>query len=225
MIRLRESEALGRKIRQDDVVDQAILTRTLVEEAIKAKRKDDALEFLDYLCAENQAIHDGIVGMIDATISYLARLDEKEIPKLMRQRFSERIQKWLKDTPDLEESIQRFTEYQRGHFGTSTVLEEPDRYVITLDPCGTGGRLMRSKQVSTTKKAYPWSWSKSGVPYYCVHCCMAWEIIPTELRGYPLRINLVPEKPGDPCIHLFYKKPELIPEEYFTRIGMKKTIE
>jgi hypothetical protein len=43
-----------------------------------------------------------------------------------------------------------------------------------------------------------------------------------ELRGYPVRITLVGDKPEDPCVHLFYKKPELIPEEYFTRIGMKK---
>jgi len=32
------------------------------------------------------------------------------------------------------------------------------------------------------------------------------------------------EKPEDPCIHYYYKKPELIPKEYFTRIGVTKTI-
>jgi hypothetical protein len=53
---------------------------------------------------------------------------------------------------------------------------------------------------------------------------MAWEIIPTELRGYPLKLLMVPEKLGDPCYHYLYKRPELIPEEYFSRIGKKKTI-
>jgi len=50
------------------------------------------------------------------------------------------------------------------------------------------------------------------------------DIIPIELRGYPIRITIPGDKPEDPCIHLFYKKPELIPEDYFTRVGKTKTI-
>lgn len=96
--------------------------------------------------------------------------------------------------------------------------------MMRCDPCGSGGRLRRTKNIGITKKAYPWSWGKSGIPYYCTHCCLAWEIIPTELWGYPIRINLVTDRPEDPCVHLFYKKPELIPEEYFDRLGMTKKI-
>ena len=127
-------------------------------------------------------------------------------------------------TPGVEETLQRFTEYQRSNFSDFTVVEELDRYVVRLDLCGSGGRLMRAKNVARTQKAYPWAWGRSGVPYYCVHCCVAWEIIPTELRGYPFMIHLIAEKPEDPCVQLYYKRPELIPEEYFTRLGMTKTI-
>ena len=66
--------------------------------------------------------------------------------------------------------------------------------------------------------------SRSGVPYYCVHCCMFKEILPIELRGYPIRINFPGERPEDPCIQFFYKRPELIPEEYFARVGKTKTV-
>jgi hypothetical protein len=50
------------------------------------------------------------------------------------------------------------------------------------------------------------------------------EMIPIELRGYPTGIIEIAERPEDPCIQLFYKKPELIPGKYFTQLGMTKTI-
>ena len=224
MIRLKESEALKQKIRQDDMPDLAIPTWTLVREAIQAGRIDEAIEFLEYGCDENESMHDSIIAFVDDTLTHLASLGEEEIPKLLRKRYSNRIKKWLSATPGAVETVQRFAEGQRGHHSNFTIVEEPDRYVISYDPCGSGGRLRRSRSVATTKKAYPWSWGKSGVPYYCTHCCVAFEIIPTELRGYPLGIHLIAEKPEDPCVQLIYKKPELIPEEYFTRIGMTKKI-
>ncbi len=142
--------------------------------------------------------------------------------KIFRERYYPRTKARLAVTHGVEEDLQLCTETHRFHHSNFTVTEEPDRYVVTHDPCGSGGRLKRTMSVATTKKAYPWSWGKAGVPYYCCHCCMTWEIIPIELRGYHLRINLIADKPEDPCIHLFYKRPELIPEEYFTRLGMKK---
>jgi len=224
MIRLEKSEALQRKIRQDDVAELAIPTWNLVRQAMQDGMMDEALDFMEYGCAESKAMHDASVSIIDGAVTHLARFGEEEIPKLFRQIFYPFTKDWLSATPGIEETIQRCTEFQRSHFSDFTVVEEPDRYVVRCDPCGSGGRLRRTKSVGTTKKAYPWSWGKSGIPYYCTHCCVAWEIIPTELRGYPIRINLVTDRPEDPCIQLFYKKPELIPEEYFTRIGMTKTI-
>ncbi len=223
MIRLEKSEALRRKIRKDDVAELAIPTWTLVREAMQARRIDEALDFLEYGCAENKAMHDSIVAFVDDTLTYLARFGEEEILNSLRQRYHNRVGNWLSVMPGVVETLQIFTEYFRGHFSKLTVVEEPDRYVVSLDPCGSGGRLRRTRSVATTKKAYPWSWGKSGISYYCTHCCVH-EIISTELRGYPLRITLIAERPEDSCVHLYYKKPELIPEEYFTRIGMTKTI-
>jgi len=69
--------------------------------------------------------------------------------------------------------------------------------------------------------AYPWSWGRKGVPYYCCHCYLMHDIIPIEIRGSPCE-SLIRENGKDPCIYYYYKKPELIPEEFFTRIGVKK---
>ena len=135
-----------------------------------------------------------------------------------------RASNWLSTLPGVEESLQRWAELQRAYKGNFSIIEEPDKYVVKCDPCGSGGRLRRTRSVGTLKKAYPWSWGKSGVPVYCTHCCMLFEIFPIEIRGYPIAIILSGDTPEEPCIQLFYKKPELIPEEYFTRVGKIKKI-
>lgn len=223
MIRLERSEALKRNIRKDDPADLAISNFDLVSGAIKAGKTDEALNYLDYACAESQANNDSFVMFVESVLTYLANnFGEEEVFKALKPRYEARMKEFLATTHGVEEVLHRCTESQRRHHAVFTVKEEPDRYVVTYDPCGSGGRLRRTRSVGVTKKAYPWSWGKTGVPYYCTHCCVNWEMTAIELRGYPVRITLIGDKPEDPCVHLFYKKPELIPEEYFKRIGMKK---
>lgn len=224
MIRLKYSEALQRKIRQDDPLELAIPTWNLVSKAIKETKAKEALDLLEYCQEENLRNNDSLTSFTDMLLTYIAGFGEEEVLKILRQRYHPFTIKFLSAVHNVEETLQMCTEGQRSHHGEFTITEEPDRYVARYDPCGTGGRLRRTRPVGTTKKAYPWSWGRVGVPYYCCHCCLIWEILATEIRGYPIRITLSGEKPEDPCIHLFYKKPELIPEEYFTRVGTRKTI-
>ena len=223
MIRLEKSEALKRKIRQDDAAELAIPTWDLVLEAMQAGRIDEAREFLEYGCTEHKTMNDNLIAFIDVVLTHLASFGEEEIPKILRKRYEDKVKKWLVVTPGIMETLHVFTELQRSHFTNFTVVEEPDRYVVSMDPCGSGGRLRRNQSVGKTKKAYPWTWGKSGVPYWCVHCCVI-EQIATELCGYPIKVNEYSDDPEAPCVQIYYKKPELIPEEYFTRIGMTKTI-
>jgi len=219
MKKLEKSKALGRKIRQDDPEELATSTWTLVSDAIRAGKVDEALTYLDYGSWEAKMMHDSMCSFVEDAFTHLATFGEEEIYKLLRKRYEPVIRRWLSDTPGVKETMERAIEFQRGHGGNTTVTEEPDRYVVRCDPCGSGGQLRRTKNVGIAKKAYPWTWGKSGVPYYCIHCSVMWEILPIEMRGYPIRINLIGDNPSDPCIHLYYKKPELIPEEYFKRIG------
>ena len=225
MIRLEKSEALGRKIRRDDVTELAISTWALVREAIQAGRVDEALEFIEYGCEQDRINNDSLVTSADDIFTHLGSFGDEEVEKVVRQRYYPRAKGNLSVTHRTAiDALQMCSEAQRRHYGNFTITEEPDRYVMKLDPCPTGGRLRRTRSVGTTKKAYPWSWSKSGVSYYCTHCCLFQEIIPIELRGYPICVTQYSDRPENPCVHLYYKKPELIPEEYFTRVGKTKTI-
>ncbi len=223
MIKLERSEALQKIIRRDDVMDLTIPDWDLVSEAIKAGKTEEALDFLKCTRVESQTNNDGFVSFVEMALTQLASFGEEELLKLFRQLFFPSMSKILSVPFGVEEALQT-TSSQRRHHANFTITEEPDRYVVRYDPCGSGGRLRRTRSVGITKQAYPWSWGKAGVPYFCCHCCIHWEILPPELRSYPVRVFLIGDRPDDPCIHYFYKKPELIPEEYFARIGMTKTI-
>jgi hypothetical protein len=225
MVRSEKSEPMQRKIRCGNLTDLAIPTWTLAREAIQAGRINDALNFVECAYSEQKAVHDIMVSVLEQALTYLARSSgEGELPKFFRQQLYEDVKKRVSVKQEAVDTLCINTEYQRSHFGNFTIVEETVRYMVRCDPCGSGGKLWRTRSVGTTKKAYPWSWSKKGVPYYCVHCCVANEILPVELRGYPIKIIVNGDRPEDPCVHLYYKKPELIPEEYFTRIGMTKTV-
>jgi len=209
----------------DTPVELATPTWDVARAAIQAGSFDEALQFIQYGCTEARTMHDALVSVVDLVLAKLASPDEEEIEQFLRQRYHPVMVDWLATTPGVEENLQRCAEYQRGHFGDFAITEEPDRYIMRCDPCGSGGRLRRTRSVQTTKKRYPWAWGKEGTPYYCVHCCLMHEIIPIELRGYPTRVTLIGDTPADPCIQLYYKRPELIPEEYFTRLGKTKRIQ
>lgn len=225
MIRLEWSEALQRKIRRDDASELAKSTWVLVQEAIQGGRTDEALALLEYCYEEDKEQDDNMASIAEIFISKIASFGEEEVEKIWREGgWYAKASKWISALPGVEDSLQRWAEIQRAHNGNFIITEEPDKYVVRCDPCGTGGRLIRTRGVGTLKKAYPWSWSKSGVSIYCTHCCTYFEIFPIELRGYPIAVFLPGDRPDDPCIQLFYKKPELIPEEYFTRVGKTKKI-
>jgi hypothetical protein len=219
MIRLEKSEFLKRKIRKDDAADLAISNFDIVSRAITAGKADEARDFLDYARFESQANNDSFAAFAESLLTYIANhLGEEEVFKVLKPRYEARLRELLATTHSLEELLHRCIERQRGHHSVFEIREEKDRYVVTYDPCGSGGRLRRTKNVGLTQKAYPWSWGKAGVPYYCTHCCVQYEITGVEVQGYPVRITLVGDRPEDPCVHLYYKKPELIPEEYLQHL-------
>lgn len=222
MARLEMSKALGRVIRKDDIEELTIPTWTLVREAIMEGRIEEALTLLSYCYREVKAIHDGFCSFSDDVLTHLADFGEQEVYEFVRVRYGQPVRQWLSETPGVKESLERGIEYQRGHGGSCAITEKSDRYEVICDPCGSGGQLRRSKGIGRLKKAHPWTWGQKDIPCYCVHCCVMWEILPIELRGYPIRINLIGDKAQDPCVHLYYKKPESIPERYFARICKSK---
>jgi hypothetical protein len=233
MYRLEYSELLGRHVRKDDWKDLGVPTWTLIKQALNEKKRNQALELLDNLFREHGCLD--VVDRLNKCLSYIARNHgEEDVAKALRW-WRANLQKAddVVKALSLEELIQYQTEELRFGFtgpggrGSFSVDEEKDKFVLSLDPCQVG-RMRRTKKINpafeigTTKDPHPWTWGKADVPYYCARCCIWWEIMPIEERGYPVRIHEYPDDPEDPCRIIYYKTPGKIPEGCFTRIGFSK---
>ncbi len=244
MVKLVKSEVLGRMMRQDPVEELGISTFTKIKEALEAGRQAEALALIDYLLPEGKRLHDVMCDWVYGFLNYLAEtFGEEEVYRA--QRSTAFLLKGTFSAQAAQMTLPEYLAYQSesmrshrcgpGEIGNFKIWEDKDRYVMSFDPCGSGGRIRRGSELDQspprtgppynlgkTKKAYPWSWGKAGVPYYCTHCCIISEIIPIETQGFPLRVCEYSDNPQDPCIWLFYKDPHLIPEKYYTRVGKVK---
>ncbi len=235
MVKVEFSKGHGRVIRQDDLKDIAIPSWVKAKEALQAGRIKEAIALLDYMPVEGKRINDLMCDVFWGALTFIAdTYGEAELEKAFRRIGEPNYKGLAKLTP--EQFMQLRVESMRVHrigseeMGVDRVVEEKDRYVLIMDPCGSGGRMRRIGRTGppfnygVTKKAYPWSFGKKGVPYYCCHCAMWSEIQPIEWFGYPARITDFNDDPKAPCIWYVYKSPELIPEEYFKRVGKTRDV-
>ncbi len=139
-------------------------------------------------------------------------------------------------------------EAMRGHLvgpdrrGDIELKEFDDRWELSFDPCGSGGRQLRGDPIEgtgsrvlapyefgVTTERHPWAWNEVGVCYYCAHCNLALSTIPAERWGHPVRTVDPPLWRGedDPltrkrCSWTVWKSLEAIPEREYERIGRQK---
>ena len=112
--------------------------------------------------------------------------------------------------------------------GDVDVAEDDEKWVLSFDPCGTGGRMRRAGRAGApfgfadVEGAYDWTWGERGVCLFCAHCSFVNEIVPIEQHGAPMRVTEYPDAPGKPCTWTIYKAPELVPDRAFERVGKRR---
>jgi hypothetical protein len=182
---------------------------------------------LDPALAEIERVHHLGYDLVALTLTCAAeRLGEQIVEDLWREMLGD-AWKFAGEMASLPmvERIRRINRMFGAHFGGPvTVFEEDGHYVSIHDPCGSGGRMRReggfggSVQFGRTTTAHPWSWGKAGVPYYCVHCCILWELDQVPNVGYPLRIHEGMDT-DEPIKHHYFEDQEAVPDEYYSRLG------
>jgi hypothetical protein len=243
MANLRKSEVLGRLLR---IEPPETLGRSTLREIDDAIDRGDGLEakrLVESFRLETQVVEDIMVDWVWAILSYVSdRWGEPELEPLMRESMapwtSERYA--LYHQLPMEEKVALTVEGMRGHLsgkerkGDITVTEEAERYVLSFDPCGSGGRARRGDpargvlpaterpEFGHSKEAHDWTWQREGVCYYCAHCALVNEIMPIEQMGYPMRVTENPIQAGDQCRWMIYKDPARVPAEYYERVGKTK---
>lgn len=218
---------------------------------------EDALGGLDDIQERWRQLHDRGADFQSGLLTFVARrFGESAIREayatVLEPYLQERYKPFdIRERPyeeTLFRNIYLSVEAMRGHLvgpdrnGNMEVDEQDDRFVISFDPCGSGGRGQRGDAIEgtgsrseppydfgVTTEKHDWAWNETGVCYYCAHCCFALEYWPAKNWGHPLRVvdsPLYPDETSGPnpkkCTWTIYKSVEAIPAEAYERIGMEK---
>ncbi len=207
--------------------------------AIGAGDVDGARLLLDHTRRVFKTINDETVRFIQDLLTVLDERWGEDAPvAAMRGPYETiwrgRYRTWNDLTP--EEKLQLSTEGMRSHFGgpqrtgAFEVFDDGDRYRMEFAACGTGGMLRfgdpetgegpwPTTGVSRTPR--PWTWGKTGVPWYCTHCSLYLEHWPAEDYGFPLRPVLYDDDPQSPLSTswFIYKEPGAARPDDLARIG------
>jgi hypothetical protein len=217
----------------------------------------DAHASMDELQERWRQLHDRGADFQSGILTFIARrfgesMIEDAYATVLEPYLQERYKPFdMRERPyesTLERNLYLSVEAMRGHLvgpernGDMEVVEHEDRFVISFDPCGSGGRAQRGDAVEgtpsraeppydfgVTTEKHDWAWNETGVCYYCAHCCFALERWPATQWQHPLRVvdsPLYPDETSGPepkkCTWTIYKSVDAIPAEAYERIGLTK---
>ncbi len=120
------------------------------------------------------------------------------------------------------------------HQATFQVIEEDDRFVFRLDPCGSGGRMYRGEMGRTDAFRYGHellceipekadiTFQRAPFPMYCIHCAATNR---DQLEGKPWSFLIDGNAlcdPSAPCEQYMYKKnaPRIVPPGLAAQVGL-----
>jgi hypothetical protein len=115
-----------------------------------------------------------------------------------------------------------------GHNGTVSAREEPDHWVITLDPCGSCGR-----QILAGRYRPPWNFSvvtdgykvgflRPDITVYQAHLAVAHTMVPIERTGAPWPAMSCAGLAAGPCEIVLYRDPAQTDARYYEQVGAVK---
>jgi hypothetical protein len=227
--------------------DPEAVGRAEAERAAAAVQAQDVPKLEEALAALKESqmtIHDAQAdwcwGLLTVFRDALGEERTEEVLRVTQAPWlAERYARFAEMSP--QESLELTIEGMRGHFtgpsrsGSIGVEDKGDRWVLSFDACGSGGRMRRGDpergqlprteppyRFGVTREAHAWSWGRRGVCLYCAHCAVVNEILPIEETGAPMRVVDYPEDPGEPCRWTIYKSPEAVPDEAYSRVGMER---
>ena len=212
---------------------------------------------LELLADDWRALHDRYADLMAGVLAFVAgRFGEAALETCYRAvleaYFQERYMPFDVRERPYEDTLFRnlyiAIEAMRAHMGGPDrigdvdLAEHEDRWELSFDPCGSGGRMLRGDpregtgsrvlapyEFGVTQERHPWAWNEEGVCYYCAHCNLALSTLPAERWGHPVRTVDPPLWRGedDPttrkrCTWTIWKSLEAIPEREYERIGRTK---
>lgn len=211
-------------------------TRTLdaITAAIDAGEHEKAKKLSRRMYKEFESMHDLYRDWTTALLSFIyRRYGDQALYDSLKEGCSSwvsALQERYEQIPDVKRRAQMLAGGLRGHLQALEIEEDDEKFTLKTTPCGSGGRLILEgsyeppKNFAKIKKAQAMTYMIEDLPVYCAHCTFQ-EIIPIELKGYPLFVTIPPGRLGEePCTVYLYKDLKAVPEEYYRRVGKTKTV-
>jgi hypothetical protein len=203
-------------------------TLDVLREAIDAGDKDRAKELAGRMQDEFRHLHDGYMFWVTGLQSYIYRncgIDAVEEAEREAHTIEAKVVFTPPEKTDIRSRVEHLAAGLRGHMHPITIVETDKTVSLSMKPCGSGERLIQmrgySPEIGLAKVEEPHriTWGMADFPIYCVHCPVM-EALELENTGSLGAVHVVTEPLyHGACEFVFYKDPEDIPEECYTRIG------
>jgi len=208
--------------------------RTLdqVLEAIDAGDSKKAKAMAQRMYKEFNHLHDGYFTWVTGLQTYIYEhmgVDAVEAAERLAHTLETRIAWIPSGETDFRARVENLVSAFRGHLQPITVQEDDEKVTITMEPCGSGERLIQKggyeKGLAKVKEAHHITWGMKNFPLYCVHCPVM-EMLDIENAGDFAFCHFAADPIGkEHCQFVLYKDVANIPEEFYTRIGKKKPVQ
>jgi hypothetical protein len=161
--------------------------------AIREGRMQDALAGVDAIWAEGRPIHDFYGDMCATFCDFIAaELGEEAVERAWRF-LGERL--WRPVFTEAaraggEQLAGLYAMFLRSHGYEFRVVEDEEGFAFHLDCCPSGQRLMQEGKLAgdprhamnhgVSSRPYPWTFNRTGVPWYCGHTELWFNTMPRE---------------------------------------------
>lgn len=209
-------------------------TLDIIKEMIDKGDKEKAKELAERMYTEFSHLHDGYMCWVTGLQSFIYKnYGIEALEKAERQAHTiEANTAWkpLAGAPppknDFRSRVESMVGGLRGHLQPITVKEDDEKVTITMEPCGSGERIINKgwydQGLCRVKESRPITWGLKDFPIYCVHCPVM-EMLDIENTGDFATAHFISDPIGkEHCQFVIYKDNRDIPEEFYTRIGKKK---
>jgi hypothetical protein len=212
-----------------ELVELGKRTLDQVLEAIDAGDKEKAKAMAQRMYTEFNHLHDGYFTWVTGLQTYIYQhmgIDAVEAAERQAHTIESRVVWPPPEETDFRGHVENLLGGLRGHLQPITVKEDDEKVTVTMEPCGSGERLIQKggyeQGLAKVKEPHPITWGMKNFPLYCVHCPVM-EMLDIENTGDFMFCHFVSDPVGkEHCQFVFYKDKANISEEFYTRIGKKK---
>jgi hypothetical protein len=137
--------------------------------------------------------------------------------------------------PSDRERVEALAQNWHYHQGAFRIVEEDDRFVFILDPCGSGGRMFREEMTKDrfhygtdlapiVREPHPLTFGRTDFPMYCTHCASGNR---EQFGGKPLIFVVdghAQLRRGMPCRQYLWKKGSapVVEERLLRQVSMQR---